>query len=682
MSASPQACSVDGPLTCCGPPRDASNRATWLRIGLGTVIAAQSMAVDLAFNTSEASPRARTVAHLVVLAATVGTLALLGWPLLRAAAAELRRRRLTLEAMFLTGIVGAFTASVLATVTGEGAVYFEIVSILLVVYSLGQQISRVARDRAIRAAEAWAPALMTCDVVGEDGAVTTVPASEVDEGAAVLVHPGRTIPVDGVVTDGVGFVRESEMTGELFAAVRRPGDHVFAGTHSVDATLTVRVTAAGGDRRIDHIVAAVEQARSAPTSLQRQADRFIGWLLPLVVAVAAATFVGWTAVGPWETALFNAMAVLLVACPCALGLATPLALWVAVGRLGSRGLVVRHGDAVETLAAVDTAVFDKTGTLTETTPGLVDLVVEPPDGLGKADVKAMLDAVERASGHPIGEAFQGLGGKATRTIAVERVQVLPGVGVAATVRMMTGARHDVAVGNRRLLEWDQAPAWNALRDRLRGRGHVLAAVVDGRVAAAAVVEEQLRSSWTDALAALRGELAVTPVLMTGDVEERAAGLGVEEVHARQGPADKFRHVRRLQRAGRRVLFVGDGVNDSAAMAAADVSVAVAGGADLAAEVGDVVWHGSDLETIPWAIGVARDSIRTVRTNMAFAAVYNLSGVALAAAGVLHPVVAAILMTCSSLIVTWRAAGREWEEAAPPDDASAPAGAPAMMEAAR
>ena len=647
-------------VSCCGPPRDPANRAAWARLGVGAVIAVNSMTVSLAFNLSEAAPSVRLQGHLAILAATVVTVVLLGWPLLRAAGRELRAGRLTLEAMFLLGIGGAFTASLLATLRGEGAVYYEIVSILLVVYSLGQMTAGVAQQRALAQAAAWAPAAVSCEVELPHGARRRVAVAEVVAGDVVVVPPGSAIPVDGEVVAGQGFVREAEFTGEPLAVVRRPGDRVFAGTHCLDAVLRVRATVAGTARRLDSIVRAVEEARAVPTRLQRAADRAIRWLLPTVVVVAAATFAGWTHAASWDVGLFNAMAVLLVACPCALGLATPLAVWVALGRLAARGVVVRGGEAVERLAAVDTVVLDKTGTLTEPAAALVDLVVA--QGWPRGRALALFAAVEGVSGHPLASAFAGGGEGWAGEFVVDAVRVLPAAGVEARVREgASAAVMVVRVGRpEALVEPPESGALQELRGSLRGDGREVALLVDGRLVALARVSERLRASWPAALAELE-RLDVRTVVMTGDEAARARHLGADEIFAELSPEQKLERVRALQRGGRRVLFVGDGVNDAAAMAAADVSVAVTGGAELAAEVGAATWAGGDLTAIPRALAEARRTLQLMRSNIIFAAAYNLAGVTLAAAGMLHPVVAALLMTCSSLIVTWRAAGREWDE---------------------
>lgn len=637
----------------------AADRAIWWRIGIGAVIAANSMTVDLAINTSEAEPATRLFVHIGVLAATAVVVALLGGPLLAGAWRQARQRRLTLEAMFVLAVGGSLVASLVAMIGGQGAVYFEVAAILLVVYSLGQQLGRTARRRALDAVEAWQRELATCQVVAADGRVRTVPVSELKVGQTVEVQPGRLIPVDGVVTDGESFVREATLTGEHQAVVRRPGDRVWAGTHAIDGWLRVQARSTAGSRRIDAILAAVERARSSPGKLQRTADRFIGVFLPLVSAVALVTGLAWgMARGPME-GLFNAMSVLLVACPCALGLATPLAAWRALGALARRGLVPHAADAVERLGSVRTVVMDKTGTITESRSRLVDMVFSPEARVSPPELRALLSRVEAGNPHPLAAAFAELRDDAGTAWRPRRVRLVPGVGLEAEMFDPAGGSVAIAIGTpaRVCVSADCSAAWTRLRERWhRGaRGQEVAVVVDGVLAAAVLVGERPRPGWRE----LRERLArqdIGLVVMSGDPEAGRAGLGEIEVMAGLGPEEKLARVQRLEAAGQKVLFVGDGVNDAAAMAASHVSIAVGEGAELARDVASFSWHGCHLADLAAALETCRAAVATIRSNLGFAAAYNLTGVALAAAGMLHPIVAALLMTCSSLIVTWRAAG--------------------------
>jgi heavy metal translocating P-type ATPase len=675
-------CPVDAdPLACGCGTSEPIDLSMWWRVGVGAVIAANSMAVSLAFNISSSTESERRVAFTILLGLTVVSLVLLGLPLLKTAAAELRRGRITVEALFLAGVAGAFTASMVAVIQGTGDIYFEIVTILLVVYSFGRQISRHAEDRAVRAAASWAPTATTCRLVDESGEEQTLAVADVRAGDTLRVWPGEMVPVDGEVVDGVAFVREAEFTGELFATVKRPGSLVWAGTVCLDAGFTVRATADGTERRIDRIVDAVERARRVPSSLQGQADRIVRWFLPVLLTVAGGTFVGWTVARGWEVGLFNSMAVLLVACPCALGLATPVALWAAIGRLAASGLTVADGRAVEKLAAADTVVFDKTGTLTEARAHLVDMVTVSGDEHEGHRVRALVQAVETTSRHPVATAFHGITAGGGERLQVLDVHLLPGVGVAATVEE-DGRSVGVAIGDpegllarRRELA---AAQWEELSGQLKARSSArrVAVVVDGDLVAAAAVDEQLRQTWPEALKEL-SSLELEPLIMTGDRADRAEGFGVEHVHAGLSPEDKLAGVRELQSEGRVVLFVGDGVNDAAAMAASDISVAVSEGTELASEVADVRWAAHDARMLPEAVRIARQTVKTVRGNVLFAITYNAIGVSLAITGTLHPVAAALLMTCSSLVVTWRASalvrdGEPASTAAPAEPVASPA----------
>ncbi len=545
-----------------------------------------------------------------------------------------------------------------AVVTGRGETYFEIVCILLVVYSFGQQVAARARDRAVEAALGWMRTIATCRLLEDDGTTREIPAEELPVGKSILVHPGETIPADGVVVDGTALVREAEMTGEHFAVARHPGESVWAGTVLLDASLVVRSTAAAGRRRIDRIIDAVDRARSRRASIELTADRIVARLLPAVLALAAITFAGWSWHSGWSTGLFNAMSVLLVACPCALGLATPVAIWAAIGRMAGRGIIARGGDVVEHMAGVDTVLFDKTGTLTGRAAELVDLAVRPSRSLGAEAIRELLAVVEEAGSHPVAEALAGIVHERTDRFTVVTTRVLPGTGLAADVRdAASGKNLEVTVGtiDRLEISGSEQAGLDQLAARLRAPegAHRIAAVVGGRVVALAAISERLAGGWDTALQELHA-LGLEVWVVTGDRDERARGITADRVLSQVSPEEKMAEVERLKDAGRTVLFAGDGVNDAAALAAADVGVGVAGGAELAEELGDATWHGGDVETVPWAIMLARETRRLIRTNLWFAFLYNVSGIALAMAGLLHPVTATLLMVSSSLVVTWRA----------------------------
>ena len=634
----------------------------WLRIGIAAIVAMLSMTFGLAVNISPPGPEARPWLHGVLALSAIIVFFLVGGALCRRAWDELKAGRIAVELMFLVGIFGAFTASVHCSLTGHGAIYYEIVAILLAIYNFGRIIGDSRRDVVRRAADGLREQFDQCVRVTAYGEESRVPVSMIQTGDFVLVRPGEGVPIDGRVRTGTGFVREASITGEPFPVVKRPGDRVLAGGNAIDQALTIEATAPGSARELDRLLDAVRAAQMNPSSLQREADRLVAWFLPAVLIIAAVTGLGWTLGAGWITGLFNALAVLLVACPCALGLATPIGLWGALGQLAQRGIIASSGELIERLARVDTVVFDKTGTLSDEDMSLVDFVSEESHGVSRETLQQWIGRVESASVHPVARAFRAWHGRGAAE--APRIETLPGVGLVAEIKDGSGPMRRVAIGNRGLLHSeaarDQAAALEAqLAPEAVERAAVLLFVsIDGRVTGVAALRERLRDSAADALEQLRAA-HVELHLMTGDRPEHVAALGLaalpaDHIHSAMSPLDKAALVASLQAAGRTVLFVGDGLNDSAALAGAHAGLALASGASLSREAACGQLLGGDLAAVPDAIATCRTTMRAVRTNMLFAAAYNLIGITLAASGVLHPVVAALLMLASSVTVTTRA----------------------------
>jgi cation transport ATPase len=371
--------------------------------------------------------------------------------------------------------------------------------------------------------------------------------------------------------------------------------------------------------------------------------------------ISASTFLAWTLNSGWTIGLFHAMAVLLIACPCALGLATPLALWAALGCLASRGFVARGADSIERLASVDTAVFDKTGTLTHSEASLVEVVVDPTTEHDEKAIRSLVRQVERVANHPIAAAFLELQDGQPGRFSIRSTSLIPAVGVTAEVVDRELQKPlQIQIGTADGLASPGDPGVVELKKKLvtETEAREILAVVDGTPVLLARVSERFRQSWQVAHEKLH-EQGIRTVVMTGDVEERARSSGADVLLAELLPEEKLDHVRRLQREGHRLVFVGDGVNDAAALAASDVGIGLQSGTDLAFEVADLAWFGTDLNAIPRAIDAARETLATIRGNLVFALAYNVVGVVVAAAGWLHPVAATLLMTCSSLVVTWR-----------------------------
>jgi len=618
-----------------------------IRLGISLIVVAQSMIFGLALNLHDDVPAdVRWVVQSLILCATLVVVALLSPPLFRTAWHEFRHGRLTIEALFLLTMTGAMAASLQAHITGHGKIYFEVVSILLVVYTLGKVIGARSRAAALAGARAWAGQLETCRLVDARGRTRSVLVTEVLAGDVVEVNPGETFAVDGVIRDGIGFVSEAAVSGEPFAVVRRPGDRVLAGAASHDAAFRIEATTPGTARQVDRLLAAVDAARDRPVSLQAQADALGQWFFPLVVLTAFGTFAYWslfTLVG-WEAALFNSMSVLLVACPCVIGLATPIVIWSALGRLAERGVIVRAGDAVERLAQIDRVMLDKTGTLTDDSFALLDIATIAT-GDERAKLLGWLSVIQERSNHPVARPFA----KLPRPFAsrVESLRVVPGCGVEASI-VADGVTHVVQIGTPQwIASFSRDTKRSALCNELRATGHRVDVALDGKLVAAAALSEQLRDSIPQALAGFRA-LGLPVEVLTGDNAARTASL--TNLPARSGllPDDKRLAVEAANASGGRPLFVGDGINDAAALASAHVGIALASGTDIAVSAADVTLYHNDLRVLPWAVELSREAVRAVRRSMFRALSYNLIGMTLAACGLLHPVAAVVLMLVSSL----------------------------------
>ncbi|MEM8883277.1 MAG: heavy metal translocating P-type ATPase [Planctomycetota bacterium] len=609
-------------------PRELARRFPWLRLILGLFVAGQTMVLGLAINLSPPdSETTRLVLQIGMLVATVAVMAMLGGPMLVDALRALRRGAVSMELFFLICVLGTFALSCQSLVRGHGPVYFDVVAILLIVYGLGRAVSQHSRRRALLSARQLTEALATAR--REDGALVEV--DQLLPGDRIVVKGGELIPVDGTIADGTAFIRETPFTGEWIPATRGPGEAVIAGTACEDGPLVIAVSRAGRDRRFARIASLVEEARQAPGSLERKADRFVRWFLPIVLLVSAGAGWYWGQRDGLQEGLFHALAVLLVACPCAAGLATPLVVWTVLGRMARDGLVLRGGHVVERLASAKSVVFDKTGTL-----GAEQLTVEAidtsPAPAEAAATLATLRAVEEGRLHPVAAALRSVPVPADApAVTVARTRTLPGRGIESWVR-----------------RGDEERRFRVVRDDAGTPGYLeLRIEEEGELKARARLKERLRTSAGEALTQTRA-LGLPVRVLTGD----GAAPHVERmVDTESGltPEQKLARVQEMDRP----LFVGDGFNDAAAMAAAHTSIALASGSDVAVETADATLHGGDLAMVPHAVALSRHAVRVVQSNLLWAVLYNFTGIALAATGYLHPVAAALLMGCSSAIVAVR-----------------------------
>ncbi len=596
-----------------------------------------------------------------------------GWPLLVRGAQSVRTRNLNMFTLIALG-VGVATVQSLAgllapglfpasarTHGGEVGLYFEAAAVITTLVLLGQVLELRARARtgaALRSLLELRP--KTARRIRPDGTEEDVPLDRVHPGDRLRVRPGEKVPLDGVILEGGSPVDESMVTGEPIPVEKKPGDPVIGATQNTSGSLLVRVEKTGKDTLLSRIVAMVSEAQRSRAPIQRLADTVAAIFVPAVLAVSVLSFVGWAVWGPeprLATAVLNAVSVLIIACPCALGLATPVSIMVAAGKGATMGVLFRNAEAIETLGSVDTLVVDKTGTLTEGRPTLAS--VTPADGVAEAELLRLAASLELGSEHPLAAAI--VAGARDRGIPLkpaDSFRALPGKGVTCGID-----GRPAVLGTARLLEelGVSAGPWKDRAEALRGAGQtVLFAAVDGRAAGLLGVADPIRPSSPQAIRDLRAA-GLKVIMLTGDgrttAEAVARALGIDEVLADVLPDQKKSAVEALQKAGRRVAMAGDGINDAPALARADVGIAMGTGADVAIEAAGVTLVKGDLRGVVRARALSRATMSNIRQNLFFAFVYNALGVPVAA-GVLYPLarlllnpmIAAAAMSFSSLSV--------------------------------
>ena len=565
-----------------------------------------------------------------------------GWGFHRAAVKNLRHRAATMDTLVSVGTVAAWVWSAVVLVAGiDGHVYFETGTVIVALVLLGKWLEARATRRSGEALRALAKlGAATARLV--DG--TEIAAADLAVGMRFIVRPGERIATDGTVVSGASAVDMSMVTGEPVPVEVAPGDEVIGATVNADGTLEVEATRVGADTALAQIVRLVDEAQGGRAAVQRLADRVAAIFVPAVIGVAAVTLAVWFAVGSGASDAFTAaVAVLIISCPCALGLATPLAVMVGTGRGAQLGVIIKGAEVLEDTRRVDAVVLDKTGTVTEGRLEVVDAVAGP--GVDPHALGLLAGALESRSEHPVGAAIARRWPSA-RTITDFANR--PGIGVVGRV---DGA--EVRVGRSGL--FDQVPeAVEAAAAEAEARGHTAVLVGRGTAAEAVIaLADTVKPSSRQAVQELRA-MGLEVSLLTGDNSRTARSvgdaIGVDDVTAEVLPGDKAAAVVRLQEAGKRVAVVGDGINDAPALAQADLGIAVGTGADVAVEASDLTIVGGDLRAVPDAIALSRRTLATIKVNLFWAFAYNVAAIPLAATGVLSPMAAAAAMGASSLFV--------------------------------
>jgi Cu+-exporting ATPase len=587
-----------------------------------------------------------------------------GWKALKARAGNM-------DLLVALGTSAAWGLSVYELLRhGSGAtghLYFEASAVVITLVLLGKWLEARAKRQtteAIRALNALRPDLAR---VRRQGNESELPIAQVRVGDEVVVRPGERIPVDGIVFEGASEVDESLITGESLPVSKQAGDRVTGGAVNAQGLLVVKTTAIGAETTLARIVRLVESAQAEKAPIQRLVDRVSEVFVPVVIAIAAVTLLGWGLVThDWEAAILNAVAVLVIACPCALGLATPTALMAGTGVAARRGILIKDAQALEIAHGITTVAFDKTGTLTEGKPRLVEM--EAVDGAGPS-LLALGAAIQAGSEHPLARAV--VEAAARQAVALERatdVRAVAGRGVAAQVggralrlgssRWMNELRVDTSALESNAARWQSEGRTVSWIADVTGKPHVLGVLAFG---------DSVKPSAAQAVATLRAQ-GVRTILLTGDNAGSAAAAarqtGIENVHAEILPQDKAGIVAGLKRPGELVAMVGDGINDAPALAAADVGIAMSTGTDVAMHAAGITLMRGDPALVPDAIDISRRTYAKIRQNLFWAFVYNVVGIPLAAFGLLSPVIAGAAMAFSSLsVVTNALTLRRWTGAA-------------------
>lgn len=647
---------------CCTLPSTAGNAGTdtfaavenhtWIKLGVSIILAGQSMAWGLAVNLSEIESFSSVywALHGVLLLSSLIAIVLNGLDLFRDFARSITSARLGIEALFTLSLLGAFLGSIYATFTGSGDIYYEVIIVVLVIYTFGRKLGQISKSKAIAEAHKFRETFNTVTVCLPDGSIEKKPICEIRPGDEFRVTPGEAISCSGKIRSGEGFVKETPLTGEPLPVRKKPEDHLHAGTWSVDGSFQCVAEETQENRLIDQILGEVEKAISDSRSQrERQAERWIQYFVIAVTTITFLTAVVWYFLNGWDASVINSMAVLLIACPCALGLATPLAVWTGTWKLSQLGVTSRSTNFLDALTHTKHLFFDKTGTLTQPQLKLDRIELAPEVSISAPQVLNLCKLLETEVEHPIAYVFQAQPADQEFLNQCEVLQKkwIPGKGVEAKLTI-SGETNTWRLGS---------PDWVLKNEEDRStplHKKILVLSKEGKRVADIPLTETLREGVVELFRKLK-RLGIQCTILSGDPSPQWAEI--EGVRIRYGlqPSEKAKIVKMSATKEEFPIFVGDGINDLHAMTEGQASIAIQdGGSPLTTSNADAVVVSKNMEILVPSIKLARKTDQILQGNFKIAITYNCIGITLAAMGWLHPIASVLIMTASSLLVTFRA----------------------------
>ncbi len=622
-------------------------------LGMMVMVLSLSLYSDYFHEWGEAGQSARSILQLIIMVFATPAVLMLALPILEDAIFTFQLyRRLTTSALIAIGTLAAYGMSVYATFTGNGDTYFETAVMTLLLVTLGRWLdaqTMVEGNKAIDDLLARAPTEAT--LILDNGQEERISIEQVEVGNKLRVRPGENFAVDGRILHGTGSVNQASITGESQPVYKETDNRAYAGTLNIDGSFTVEVTQVGEDRVMGKLVRLLDEARLHRAPIERLADQVAGYFVPIVLALALSTFIYWSWQVGWEEGMLNGMAVLLIACPCALGVATPLTIWTALGRAAQKSILIRDSLTLEKLSQLQQIFFDKTGTLTTGLVTLAEIVVDEDTAVSPTQLLQLAASLEHHSEHPLGRSI--LAAAEERGIALltaDSFRAKPGLGIVGQV-----SDKEIFVGSWRLVAQETAtlpPQLATDLARLEAQGLTVIHVGwNGRVQGLLALRETIRPEAEAALQNIQAK-GINIAVLTGDSQAAGNALGERlqvPIQTELLPPDKVTYIAEAETSGV-VAMIGDGLNDAPALARASVGIALGCGADVTRETADVSLLGTDLSQISWLLALAKRAYSTIRWNLAWAFIYNILGIALAMTGYLHPILAAVAMVLSSALV--------------------------------